>query len=54
MIKYKIEKIKSHYVLFRYIITNRSVGFYKVVSGTNKFVRDYLKLNNIRIGVKYD
>ena len=54
MIRYKIKKVKSNYVLYRYIIHNNSVGFYKVVSGTNKMVRDYLKENNIRIGVNYE
>lgn len=53
MIKYKIKKLNDLYILFRYIINNKSIGFYKVYSGTRKDVLQFIKNKNIKVGDKF-
>ena len=49
MIKYKLIKHEDHYVIYKYIMINNSVGFYKVSSGTRG---EMLKLyNKLKEGV---
>ena len=49
MIKYKLIKHEDHYVIYKYIMINNSVGFYKVSSGT---IGEMLKLyNKLKEGV---
>ena len=52
MIKYKMIKHDDHYIIYKYIMINNSVGFYKVSSGTRG---EMLKLlNSLKEGVNYE
>ena len=55
MIKYKMKKHSyNYYVLYKYVYIKNSMGFYKVSSGSRKEILEYLKTNNLKVGVKYE
>lgn len=51
MIKYKIVKHDDHYVLFKIIFNDRSIGSYRVISGSLKEIKKFVKEHNINLKV---